>query len=284
MKTQFLKFVREGNRCCRIALFSFVCLLTIAVTPVSAQSPNQKRITTMQLGTSAEGSRVTIVSDADLSDYEAFRRRDRFYVRMPLAEVVAVLPHLRGDGFEDMQVQKIGNSVVASFKLQPGANARVDQHSNKLDVIFSAPNRRLQDNSASSTPIYGEGLVTETEAQSYRAGSYVGRNKATNKQSAVSNAASAKPLPGAAPSATPASTSSTSQQPLTIAPPASEATSPPATDSSAFSTGLSNGKPQNNSLLQWISENRVELTLPAILLFVGLIPYFARIRRRRGRT
>ncbi len=42
--------------------------------------------TSLQLGDAVEGSRVSVVSDSALSDYEAFRRGDRFYVKIPLAE------------------------------------------------------------------------------------------------------------------------------------------------------------------------------------------------------
>ena len=35
----------------------------------------------------------------------------------------------------------MGDSQIVSFKLQPGATARVDQRGNQLDVVFSAANR-----------------------------------------------------------------------------------------------------------------------------------------------
>ncbi len=95
-------------------------------------------MTALQLGDSAEGARVTIVSDSALNDYEAFRRGDRFYVKIPQADFSAGNPTFRGNGFEDVRVQEVGDSVIVSFKLQPGATARVDQRSNRLDVIFSA--------------------------------------------------------------------------------------------------------------------------------------------------
>lgn len=122
----------------------FICLLAFAITPVSAQFPAQKRITGLQLGEAAEGSRVTIVSDSTLSDYEAFRRGNWFYVKIPLAEFRSFPPRCCGNGFENVQVQRVGDSLIVSFKLQPGASARVDQRSNRLDVIFSSPNRGLR--------------------------------------------------------------------------------------------------------------------------------------------
>lgn len=142
MKINFLKTLVLRNRT-RSSLALLTCLFAIwfALTPGAAQSKLQKRITSLQIGEASEGARVTVVSDSLLNDYEAFRRGDRFYVRIPLADFTAAKPGFLGDGFEDVQVQKVGDSVVVSFRLQPGASARVDQHSNRLDVIFSSPNR-----------------------------------------------------------------------------------------------------------------------------------------------
>ena len=147
MKVNFLKSAVFKNQCrCAVALLALMISIWFALTSGAAQSRNQKRITSIQVGEVSEGSRVTVVSDSALNDYEAFRRGDRFYVRIPLAEFTSGQPHFRGDGFEDVQVQKVGDSVVVSFKLQPGATARVDQHSNRLEVVFSAPNRVARGN------------------------------------------------------------------------------------------------------------------------------------------
>src|SRR5947207_2469752 len=154
--------VLENNYRGGLALLLFVLLISFTLTPGSAQLLNQKRITGLTLGDAAEGSRVTIFSDSALNDYEAFRRGDRFYVKIPLAEFTSVPPHCCANGFEDVQVQRVGNSLVVSFRLQPGATARVDQHPNRLDVIFSAPNRTFHTN----TPILGSnrlGLATNAQ-------------------------------------------------------------------------------------------------------------------------
>lgn len=121
-----------------IVFFALLGLISVPANLSLSQVKSQKRVTALQLGEAAEGSRVTIVSDSALNDYEAFRRGDRFYVKIPLADFAAATPNLRGNGFEDVQVQKAGDSVIVSFKLQLGATARVDQRSNRLDVIFSS--------------------------------------------------------------------------------------------------------------------------------------------------
>lgn len=147
MKTKFLKaLIPKNKQRCGVALLLFACLLSFAITPGSAQLRNQKRITALQFGYAAEGSRVTIVSDSALGDYEAFRRGDRFYVKIPLAEFKSMPPHCCASGFEDVQVQRVGDSLIVSFRLQPGATARVDQRSNRLDVIFSSPDRTFRNN------------------------------------------------------------------------------------------------------------------------------------------
>src|SRR6266550_142394 len=165
MRINLLKSAVFKTKCRRgVALLALVISIWLALTPGAAQSRNQKRITSLQVGEISEGSRVTVVSDSALNDYEAFRRGDRFYVRIPLAEFTAGQPHFRGDGFEDVQVQKVGDSVVVSFKLQPGATARVDQRSNRLEVIFSAPNSMARGNRTNAefnrgTYIPADGIV-----------------------------------------------------------------------------------------------------------------------------
>ncbi len=139
MKTNSHQVSASNNGWRHVAiLFAFVALISIGATLGFSQVKSQKRVTALQLGDAPEGARVTIVSDSALNDYEAFKRGDRFYVKIPLADFSAANPNFHGNGFEDVRVQKVGDSVIVSFKLQPGATARVDQRSNRLDVIFSA--------------------------------------------------------------------------------------------------------------------------------------------------
>lgn len=119
------------------ALFSLVVLLSFSITPTLAQLKKAKRITAVRLGTATEGSRVSIHSDSGLNDYEAFRRGDRFFVKIPSASFLSSQPLFRGAGFQEILVQEIGDTVVISFWLQPGASANVEQRGTKLDVVFS---------------------------------------------------------------------------------------------------------------------------------------------------
>ncbi|HEY6233231.1 MAG TPA: hypothetical protein VIW64_18345 [Pyrinomonadaceae bacterium] len=151
MKIKYLKSILAAHkRRAGVALLFLICLNLAVFSSSFAQLKNPRRVTALQLGAAAEGSRVTLLADSPLNDYEAFRRGDRFYVKIPLADFMSALPHFRADGFESVQVQKTGDSLIVSFKLQPGATARINQYGNRLDVVFSAPNKS---NSIANAPL-----------------------------------------------------------------------------------------------------------------------------------
>ena len=58
-------------------------LVWFGLTPGAAQLRNPKKVTSVRSTDAPEGSKVTVVSDSALSDYEAYRRGDRFYVKVP---------------------------------------------------------------------------------------------------------------------------------------------------------------------------------------------------------
>jgi hypothetical protein len=119
-----------------------VCLCALAThaqqNDNTAPKAPGKSIVGMSSSDAPGGSKVTIASDAALNDYSAYRSGDRFYVVIPQANAKGV-GGVRGRGFEGAQVQRRGQDVVLSFKLQPGASARVDQRFNRLVVQFNAP-------------------------------------------------------------------------------------------------------------------------------------------------
>ena len=104
----------------------------------NSNSGKRTHVATLHSSDSSEGSRVTITSDQSLNDYEAYRRGDRFYVKIPAADVPRA-EALRGRGFADVKSQRAGDSTVLSFRLQPGATAHVEQRGNKLDVVVAVP-------------------------------------------------------------------------------------------------------------------------------------------------
>lgn len=126
---------------CSVALLFGAGLATAQSRPEHSQanrSGKQQHVVTLRSSDTAEGSRVTISSDQSLSDYEAYRRGDRFYIKLPTADVPRA-EATRGRGFADVKVQRGADSTVISFRLQPGVTARVEQRSNRLEVVFSVP-------------------------------------------------------------------------------------------------------------------------------------------------
>ena len=126
---------------CSVALLFCAALVAAQSKPGqgnSNKSGKRQHVATLRSSDTAEGSRVAISSDQSLSDYEAYRRGDRFYVKLPAADVPRA-EATRGRGFADVKVQRGADSTVVSFRLQPGTTAHVEQRSNKLDVVFNAP-------------------------------------------------------------------------------------------------------------------------------------------------
>lgn len=130
-------------------LLAFALLAMLVASVSHAQQPansnaagqqqpkRAKRITPLRASDSAQGSRVTITSDGELNDYSAYRSGDRFIVVIPQAQGGGG-EGARGRGFEGAQVSRRGNDLIYTFKLQPGASAKVSQHFNRLDVQFTA--------------------------------------------------------------------------------------------------------------------------------------------------
>lgn len=323
MKTKFLKrLVVKNKQRGAVALLSFVCLILFVLTTGTAQLRNQKHVIALQLGEAAEGSRVTVVGDSALNDYEAFRRGDRFYVKIPLADFTASFPQLRADGFEDVQVQKVGDSVVVSFKLQPGASARVDQRSNRLDVIFSAPNRSTRNSVNATTNRATPGTNVSRTAQdrgpdaagprpggselAYRprvvtpraADAYEGRTRQNPRAQNSSRSDSRKNENSSsrvtrgnsavnAPSPVPSPSSILSPTKSTSYPPLT--TSSPATSSSpnpalnsSASASSSNWRTRANTVGRWMAANRLATLLGALIL-LSLILYLVLGLRGRGK-
>jgi len=129
-------FAKKGRRLGAVALTFFI-LVWFGFALSAAQTSSGKRILSVQVSDSTEGARVTVIADLALNDYEAFRRGDRFCVRIPAGALASPVPRLRGNGFVFVEIQHSGDSLILSFKLQPGASARVDQKFNRLDVVFS---------------------------------------------------------------------------------------------------------------------------------------------------
>lgn len=110
----------------------------------NAQQAARKSIVSVRNVDTRDGSRVTITSDVPLNDYEAYWAGDRFFVVIPNADISSqnvqtLQTSLRGQGFQEVRIERKGNDLVFSFRMQTGMRARPDQKFNRLDVIFTAP-------------------------------------------------------------------------------------------------------------------------------------------------
>ena len=126
----------RSNRRRVAATLSLSLLVSFSLLPAAAQR-KQKRITSVWTTTTAEGSRVHVVSNSQVNDYEGYTRGGRFYVKIPLADLPSARGSLLGRGFDDVQIQRYGDGIIISFRLQPGTTARVEQSTNRLDIVFS---------------------------------------------------------------------------------------------------------------------------------------------------
>ena len=175
----------------------------------SNNSSNRQRVATLRSSDSPDGSRVALTANQSLSDYEAYRRGDRFYVKIPPADVPR--PEVvRGRAFADVKVQRSVDSTVVSFRLQPGATAHVEQRGNKLDVVFTMPGaksssgREVARNDAGPAPPENRRRPA-TNANNSRAGnSNAATNKNANAASRQTATAKPSPTPKASPSPSPA--------------------------------------------------------------------------------
>src|SRR3712207_284215 len=99
------------------------------------QGRSSRRVIVGRGSDTPNGSRTTIMADDSLNDYSAYRSGDRFVVVLPKSAAGSISKG-SGKGYSDVQVQQRGDSVVVSYKVQPGAKPRVEQKFNRLDVVF----------------------------------------------------------------------------------------------------------------------------------------------------
>ena len=86
----------------------------------NTNNSTKRPVATLRASDSTNGSRVALTSNQSLNDYEAYRRGDRFYVRIPAADVPRP-EAVRGRAFGDVKVQRGASDTVVSLRLQPGA-------------------------------------------------------------------------------------------------------------------------------------------------------------------
>jgi hypothetical protein len=288
-----------------LGLLLFISLIFIASAFASAQT-GRSRVTGLQLGDTPEGSRVSILSDVSFGYYEAFRRGDRFYVKIPLADLATTPPTLRSSGFENMLVQKQGDVLIISFKLQPGVNARVNQHANRLEVIFVSPNRAATVATGSATsgssrdrgPDAAGPMPPDTSASRLRVrvvspqalpanqsrfpsepftrSTQRGKANAKTNES-VTSGSGPSALPGSSPATVLTPDSATTYQ-------SSNASSPTVKPSSTASSSSSGWKHRLATAKNWMMANRLATLLGALILLSLIVYALLALRRRRKNT
>jgi HEAT repeat protein len=274
------------------------------ITPQRNSNSSAKRppVTTLRANDSAEGSRVAVTANQSLNDYEAYRRGDRFYVRIPAADVPRP-EAVRGRAFNDVRVQRGASDTVVSFRLQPGASARVEQRGNKLDVVFTMPGSRSSGSTATSRNVVANDAGPAPPAadpqrrgntNSNRSGS-VPTDRSTRNWNERSTSASAKPTPtpraGASPKPSPTPSAKPAASPSPAAPARTSpvvARSSPSPVANAASPAPATGttwsqlkqKARYWILLAQLNPVPVGIGVALLLLVIGL---FA-LQRRRARV
>lgn len=110
-----------------------------ARSAVVASPTRARRIAPLRYTDTPEGARVTVTSDAPLSDYSAYRRGENYYVRIPQAEFDVTQRGAVGRGLASTTIEQTEGDVLLTFRLEAGATARVEQNFNRLEIIFTRP-------------------------------------------------------------------------------------------------------------------------------------------------
>lgn len=259
-------------------------------------------VATLRASDSTNGSRVALTSNQSLNDYEAYRRGDRFYVRIPAADVPRP-EAVRGRAFGDVKVQRGASDTVVSFRMQPGATARVEQRGNKLDVVFTMPGSRSANTTSTGRDVArNDAGPAPPPADSQRRGitnsnrlgpaDRAGNRNSTDRSSAASTRAT--PTPRATPSPKPSPTPSAKPSPSPTATPrvspfvAQQRSSPSPTATTAFSQTNAQGLTWNNVkqrarywiLLAQLNPIPVGIGVAVLLLLIGLLI----MQRRRAKA
>jgi hypothetical protein len=322
-----MKTTNPSPRCARASssvlrysiVFLFGAALVAAqsrITKPSAQtnsntSGKRQHIATLRSSDSSEGSRVALTSDQSLNDYEAYRRGDRFYVKIPAVDVPRA-EALRGRGFADVKAQRNGDSTVVSFRLPPGASARVEQRANRLDVVFtvaggssaasamagpkrtqslSGPeSRNANANKRSALPatVVNKNAADRSNPNTARNAGNSNSAVKTNSTSAPTtnsgSKAAATPLPSPLPSATarvPTPTPALKSSPTTIAAPTTQPTPATATNQAQKDWwGRLRERINYWILLAQLNPFPVAIGVVVLLLLIGLFLF----QRKRAKT
>jgi hypothetical protein len=205
---QLLYLRRKNFRRRNIFLILFAALLVncgafaLHLNQTNAQETREKkRILPLRATESADGTQVSIVSDAPLTDYTTSRSGDRYYVIIPQADAAAVA-NVRGRGLEGVQAQKRGNDLILTFRLQPGATARVSSRFNRLDVAISTPFARQTHAASNSNSAVKNTAPVSANTNSKNSNASAQANNSARNANNAQTSAQASPSPRKANEAT----------------------------------------------------------------------------------
>ena len=116
----------------------------LASTPPAVRP--RKRLVPVRVTDTAEGSRVTLASDASLDDYSAYLEGGRFHVLIPKADAAAATMsgEIAGRGFTAARIERRTGDVLFSFELRAGVTPRISQKFNRLEINFTAQDAAQQ--------------------------------------------------------------------------------------------------------------------------------------------
>jgi hypothetical protein len=293
--------------CAAILLFGALAIAgqSRIIQPQSGTNTNsaakRSRVAKMRATDSPDGSRVALTANQSLNDYEAYRRGDRFYVKIPKADVPRS-EIVRGRAFADVKVDRASDGTVVSFRLQPGATARVEQHGNKLDVVFKMPGsagvtaanpNRRESTRNDAGPAPPDDSRRRAGSNSNLSGQPNSLRGATNNSSDRTNllAARPSPLPALKPSPSPAGSPAALAAMASPSPAARASVSPlsrssptPAASSVTPAQGSTLNKLKERAryyiLLAQLNPLPVAIGVGVLLLLIGLLF----LQRRRAKT
>jgi HEAT repeats len=166
---------------------------------VLARNPNNSASrphkTMLRVSDSPDACRVVMTADQALNSYEAYRRGDRFYVRIPLSSLPAA-DTIRGQAFSDVRVEQTPGGTIISFRLHADATAHVDQRGNKIEIVFLVPRPRLALSATANRATLNSGGKRTAQNDANQIPKAVIGTKATNASSSkAALAARATPKP-----------------------------------------------------------------------------------------
>ena len=135
-----LMMSRRYSLCSRVfaPALSFLVILASCVS-IHAQSSTRQiqEIRANDLSTGA--TRILIVLDAAVTDYDFSGNTDKFRLRLPRTHLTQPAPRLEGRQLTNVEFTTRESDIIITFATQPGVSAKVQQ-SSKFILVFFTPN------------------------------------------------------------------------------------------------------------------------------------------------